>query len=164
MLINILILIRLEIPGYKPSLRRLTKIIVCSYLFLLLLNLNSFFNFISSHLAMVHLTKTIEANRVYLFDIVTQYRAIFADQEPIISSKIKYFAIYSVSSNQFDFDDSAIICSWINHKINQFYQLLKMDLDKCLALNRNSNSKDGNLGINFQWKTFQNRVIILVNR
>ena len=50
--------------------------------------------------------KTIELSRVHLFDIATQYRAIFTDEDPLV------LANQDVNTNE-----SAIFHSWIIQKV-----------------------------------------------
>uniref|UniRef100_A0A1B6M794 Conserved oligomeric Golgi complex subunit 8 n=1 Tax=Graphocephala atropunctata TaxID=36148 RepID=A0A1B6M794_9HEMI len=65
-----------------------------------------------------HLTKTIELSRIHLFNIVTQYRAVFSDEESIISSR------------QLALAESSIFQSWLNQKISQFLATLEQDLSR----------------------------------
>ncbi|KAJ8942524.1 hypothetical protein NQ318_005228 [Aromia moschata] len=65
-----------------------------------------------------HLTKTIEITRVNLFNIITQYRAIFNDDEHGPLSTIK---------NQ-NVNQNVIFYSWINDKIFEFLTTLEEDL------------------------------------
>ncbi len=52
------------------------------------------------------MTKVIEASRIHLFDIVTQYRAIFSDDDPI-------FIIDGDSNTNY----SNILHAWIGRKV-----------------------------------------------
>ncbi|KAJ6652518.1 hypothetical protein lerEdw1_011488 [Lerista edwardsae] len=67
----------------------------------------------------VHITKTVEACRVHLFDIITQYRAIFADEEPLVPPL-----------GQEALNESAIFHGWVLQKVSQFLQLLEWDLQR----------------------------------
>lgn len=72
---------------------------------------------ISSDDPYYHITKTIETSRVHLFDIVTQYRAIFSDDDPILSMENEDSPIYG---NLFH--------CWILQKVQQFLKTLENDL------------------------------------
>ncbi|XP_030138414.4 conserved oligomeric Golgi complex subunit 8 isoform X1 [Taeniopygia guttata] len=65
---------------------------------------------IPDHDPYVHLTKTIEACRVHLFDVLTQYRAIFSDEEPLA--------------------EGAIFHSWVLQKVSEFLRVLRRDLER----------------------------------
>lgn len=64
-------------------------------------------------LANIHLTKTIEVTRVNLFNILTQYRAIFNDDE---------HSPLSLSSDQ-SVNQNLIFYTWIRDKVRYKYHL-----------------------------------------
>lgn len=67
-----------------------------------------------------HITKTIEENRVHLFDIITQYRAIFSDEE---TSGLSF-----VVGAKSELNDSKLFFSWLQQKIKNFLNVLTNDL------------------------------------
>nr|CAD7265309.1 unnamed protein product [Timema shepardi] len=64
-----------------------------------------------------HLSKTIELTRIHLFNIVTQYRAIFSDEDPIL-----------LSPRDHNVNQIMIFYSWLTEKISQFLSTLEQDL------------------------------------
>lgn len=53
-----------------------------------------------------HVIKVVELSRVHLFDIATQYRAIFTDEDPLV-----------LANQDPNTNESAIYCSWIIEKV-----------------------------------------------
>lgn len=64
-----------------------------------------------------HLTKTVEVTRVNLFNIITQYRAIFNDEESMPISSLKH-----------EINENIIFYTWINDRIADFLITLDEDL------------------------------------
>jgi len=59
-----------------------------------------------------HIMKTIEACRVHMFDIITQYKAIFSDEDTLSSET----------------SEAILFHSWVQKKIQQFLAILEGDL------------------------------------
>ncbi|KAK5914858.1 hypothetical protein CesoFtcFv8_000505 [Champsocephalus esox] len=63
-----------------------------------------------------HITKTMEACRVHLFDVITQYRAIFSDDEdPLPGGQV---------------NEAAIFHGWVVKMVSEFLQTLERDLQR----------------------------------
>ncbi|XP_066147093.1 conserved oligomeric Golgi complex subunit 8 [Euwallacea fornicatus] len=70
-----------------------------------------------------HLSKTIEITRVHLFNIITQYRAIFSDDESMPFSALKN-----------EINENIIFFTWVNNKISDFLEVLEKDLKSVSSL------------------------------
>ncbi len=80
-----------------------------------------------------HISKTIEEYRIHLFDIITQYRAIFAEDADSVSgtsllSSDKYSIGNLLSNNQKDLSESKLFYYWLQQKIRNFLFILRKDL------------------------------------
>ncbi|XP_013109965.2 conserved oligomeric Golgi complex subunit 8 [Stomoxys calcitrans] len=73
--------------------------------------------------AQQHLTKTIEVTRVNLFNIITQYRAIFPEEDNTEGSSDR--PLQGVSCN-----GERLFQSWLHEKITDFLRTLEMDLQR----------------------------------
>ncbi|XP_071401190.1 conserved oligomeric Golgi complex subunit 8 isoform X2 [Centroberyx affinis] len=65
-----------------------------------------------------HVTKTIEACRVHLFDVITQYRAIFSDEDPPLTPGGPAV------------NEGAIFHGWAVQKVAEFLETLDRDLQR----------------------------------
>lgn len=85
---------------------------------------------------LAYMGKLIEIYRINLFNTVTQYRALFADDDIVsLSSSSKQISGQETlnDSDHRDFGDTTILTSWISNKIDLFLSQLQDTLDKCLA-------------------------------
>uniref|UniRef100_A0A673VBQ1 Conserved oligomeric Golgi complex subunit 8 n=1 Tax=Suricata suricatta TaxID=37032 RepID=A0A673VBQ1_SURSU len=69
-----------------------------------------------------HITKTIEACRVHLFDIITQYRAIFSDEDSLLPAAVGGHTV----------NESAIFHGWVLQKVSQFLQVAISTFQKAI--------------------------------
>jgi len=67
-----------------------------------------------------HLTRTLELVRVHLFDIVTQYRAIFSDEG---SSSVT-----SASGSEEELQPRLLFTSWLERSVRALVEVIKEDL------------------------------------
>jgi len=66
-----------------------------------------------------HITSTMDVMRVHLFDIVTQYRAIFSDETVLL--------------DQAPVDNRLLFSSWLSRKVEEFLTTLLTDLEHDLG-------------------------------
>ncbi|XP_043588466.1 conserved oligomeric Golgi complex subunit 8 [Bombus pyrosoma] len=78
--------------------------------------LQSLLNAIPKEDPNLHITKTIELSRIHLFNIITQYKAMFNDDELITPGR------------DLTVNECAIFYHWVEEKISQFLTTLEQDL------------------------------------
>uniref|UniRef100_A0A034V2J5 Conserved oligomeric Golgi complex subunit 8 n=1 Tax=Bactrocera dorsalis TaxID=27457 RepID=A0A034V2J5_BACDO len=76
--------------------------------------------------AQQHLTKTIEVTRINLFNIITQYRAIFPDDEPSAVAAAKPMQGVTCEGER-------LFQAWLHRKIDDFLHTLEFDLERGIS-------------------------------
>ncbi|XP_050321296.1 conserved oligomeric Golgi complex subunit 8 [Bactrocera neohumeralis] len=76
--------------------------------------------------AQQHLTKTIEVTRINLFNIITQYRAIFPDDEPSVVTAAKPMQGVTCEGER-------LFQAWLHRKIDDFLHTLEFDLERGIS-------------------------------
>ena len=87
----------------------------------------------------LHLSKTMDNTRVHLFDIVTQYRALFSDDDVMNISNYSSgdmlrntaFGPYQGSSSH-----RVLFSAWLDRRIFIFLETLKLDLQRIAAASK----------------------------
>ncbi|XP_011205616.2 conserved oligomeric Golgi complex subunit 8 [Bactrocera dorsalis] len=76
--------------------------------------------------AQQHLTKTIEVTRINLFNIITQYRAIFPDDEASAVAAVKPMQGVTCEGER-------LFQAWLHRKIDDFLHTLEFDLERGIS-------------------------------
>ncbi|XP_050595365.1 conserved oligomeric Golgi complex subunit 8 [Bombus affinis] len=84
--------------------------------------LQSLLNAIPKEDPNIHITKTIELSRIHLFNIITQYKAMFNDDELITPGR------------DLTVNECAIFHHWVEEKISQFLMTLEQDLPGVISI------------------------------
>ncbi|RWS26939.1 conserved oligomeric Golgi complex subunit 8-like protein, partial [Leptotrombidium deliense] len=78
--------------------------------------------------SLVYISKLTELYRVNLFDIITQYRAVFAGDDTTTPSIRLYIQVEDVNMKE-----SSILPSWIHYKIESYLKQLETHLNELIA-------------------------------
>lgn len=82
--------------------------------------------------AQQHLTKTIEVTRVNVFNIMTQFKAIFLGEEDFSKKTTTTSSAASEKSSQRG-DENKLLHSWLSRKVEQFLKTLETDLNRGIS-------------------------------
>ncbi len=75
-----------------------------------------------------HISKTIEENRIHLFDIITQYRALFSDEDLLSANSSSSSSSILNSNREASGNESKLFYCWLQQKIKNFLAVLSKDL------------------------------------
>ena len=96
-----------------------------------------------------HLSKTMDATRVHLFDIATQYRALFSDDDVISITNYSNSGVFRNTSNIFQGSSShrVLFSAWLDRRISIFLETLRTDIDKIVLATKQRSI--GQISINY---------------